>query len=217
MPDYIKFPLTLMVICGIAAAALAGVRSMTKERMAASEQRKLVDAFKKAAEDAEPPREYGRFEKADVAVEGEPGARCYKLYDKSGECYGIASEGKGTGYNAGSPIQVIVAADPAEGKVISVVVVSAEETPGLGQKIKDEPAPNTIIGKLAGRPDKKGPLRPEFLVKFKGLSASEASLKRAGGKIDAITGATVTSNAVCAAVREALEKIEAYRRKPSAP
>ena len=42
---------------------------------------------------------------------------------------------------------------------------------------------------------------------FKGLEIGELKLRRYGGKIDAITGATITSRAVTEAAREAAEAV----------
>ena len=83
----------------------------------------------------------------------------------------------------GGPVQALVAVDQA-GTILRAVVVQHTETPGLGAK--------------AGL--------PEFLDQFKGKKLDDPmlGLRKLGGGIDAVTGATISSSAVLTAVREAL-------------
>ena len=55
------------------------------------------------------------------------------------------------------------------------------------------------------------PRAPLFMEQFSGLSVEEARLKSDGGKVDAITGATVTSRAVTKAVSDAVARLRAAR------
>jgi len=67
------------------------------------------------------------------------------------------------------------------------VIVSNTETPGLGSRIEED----------------------FFTNRFEGLSVSDVKLSKEGGKVDAITGATISSKAVTDAVQRGLEeKIE---------
>lgn len=86
-----------------------------------------------------------------------------------------------TGY--GGPIKAIVSVD-VEGKVIKATVLEQSETPGLGAKVAAE----------------------AFLAQYSGkrLDDKGLELKKLGGDIDAVTGATISSKAVLSAVREAL-------------
>ncbi len=53
-----------------------------------------------------------------------------------------------------------------------------------------------------------------FLSQFKGLSMDEVALSRDGGKVDAITGATISSSAVVEGVKEAiLKKLETSNKE----
>jgi electron transport complex protein RnfG len=78
-------------------------------------------------------------------------------------------------------INLLVGID-ARGKVIGIKVLGQQETPGLGANI----------------------VKPEFLKQFIGKSARDPIEVK--NDIDAITGATISSRAVCKGVREALEK-----------
>ena len=69
-----------------------------------------------------------------------------------------------------------------EGQVTGVEIVKTAETSGLGAN--------------AGK--------PAFREQFVGASGS-VSVSKDGGAIDALTGATITSRAVCAGVNSALD------------
>ena len=73
-----------------------------------------------------------------------------------------------------------------EGKVLGISIVSHSETAGLGAVA----AANTSAGEA-------------FRGQFVGASGSVA-VSKDGGALDAITGATITSRAVCAGVNAAL-------------
>ncbi len=69
-----------------------------------------------------------------------------------------------------------------DGSIKDVSVISHTETPGLGSRITEK----------------------SFTDQFKGLDTEEIALSRDGGKIDAITGATISSEAVVEAVQESM-------------
>ena len=99
----------------------------------------------------------------------------------------VAFEGFGKGY--GGDIGVIVAIDTDSDKIVGVGVTTHSETPGLGARAKTDQA---------------------FAEQFKGLSINDPfQVKGDGGNIDALSGATITSRAVCAAITAISE---AYKR-----
>ena len=77
------------------------------------------------------------------------------------------------------PIEMLVGVDP-KGKVSGVKILSQRETPGLGAGI----------------------VKPSFLKQFIGKSSKDPIEPKKD--IDAITGATISSRAVCEGVRDAL-------------
>ncbi len=90
----------------------------------------------------------------------------------------IAFETFGGGF--GGDIGVIVAVNTENDEIVGIGVTTHSETPGVGSRAKTETG---------------------FSAQFKGLSIKEPfKLKTAGGQIDAISGATVSSTGVCAAV-----------------
>ena len=97
---------------------------------------------------------------------------------------GFAFLARGMGY--GGHIDILVGLENETIKGIGIV--THRETPGMGDRITE----------------------PEFKDQFLGLYIGDAALKRDDGRIDAITGATISSRAVAEAVREmAMEKIRA--------
>ena len=99
---------------------------------------------------------------------------------KNGELWAVAFEVTGKGY--GGDIGVIVGVDVAADRLLGIGITTHKETPGLGARIRE-----------------KG-----FRSGFAGLDLSgEAKVKADGGKVDAVSGATISSRGVCAAVNEA--------------
>ena len=83
-------------------------------------------------------------------------------------------------------ITMMVGVDKS-GNVLGIDVISHSETAGLGA-VSDADTPAGIA----------------FREQFKGATGS-VSVTKDGGQMDAITGATITSRAVCAGVNAALE------------
>jgi electron transport complex protein RnfG len=99
-----------------------------------------------------------------------------------GEPIGHAFMAQGHGY--GGPIDILVGIKPDNASLQGIKIISQQETPGLGAKITT----------------------PSFLKQFEGLPVEAIELSRNGGKVDAITGATISSTAVVRAVKEAVER-----------
>jgi len=153
----IFFPtLSLFVICLVIAGALAGVNAVTKEPIAANE--------KSGADIA---RE-GIFAQASFENCGD-----YYIARKDGELLGYCIDSQAQGY--GGPIKITVGLD-AKGCVVKVQVINCDgETPGLGQKVKEE----------------------GFLQQFIG--------KKDAVQVDSIASATYSSQGAADAVNKALE------------
>jgi NosR/NirI family transcriptional regulator, nitrous oxide reductase regulator len=104
----------------------------------------------------------------------------YVAYNASGEIAGYAALGSGQGY--GGPIQMLVGVDPA-GNVTGAKIVSQRETPGFFRLILQ----NNLIGKFIGQND-TAPLA-------------------IGQDIDAVSGATLSSEGVAASIRQSVRQI----------
>ncbi len=97
---------------------------------------------------------------------------------------GYTAEGRsGDGY--GGDIVLMVGFKKDKKTVISYKVLQADETPGLGMKLKT----------------------PEFAGQFSGKDGRSLKVKKDGGDIEAITSATITSRAVCKAIADAQSRL----------
>ena len=104
---------------------------------------------------------------------------------------GYAVEVQPVGFDSALTMMVGVAPD---GTVLQICVVSHTETAGLGAVA----AASTAAGN-------------SFRAQFEGVSG-EVQVTKNGGTIDAITGATVTSNAVCTGVNAATSCVAALEQ-----
>ena len=118
-----------------------------------------------------------------------------------GEPRVLVFETSGKGY--GGDVGLMVGLDLKDDTLMGVGVTTHAETPGMGAKAKDDPG---------------------FVAQFKGLSLEKSfKVTSDGGQISAISGATLTSRAVCSATNEAVkiytelkpqlvEKIKAFKK-----
>ncbi len=112
-----------------------------------------------------------------------------KLVDGVIDCY-IADNKAGMAVTAGykgfgGTVKVMIGID-AEGKITGVKVTEHSETPGLGTKAADS----------------------GYLEQYKGVSEVAGGSVKDDTEIDAVSGATITSNAVYCSVEEALKQFE---------
>ena len=178
----LRLTVTLLAICTVVALALAGVNSITREKIAAVNAEKTQKAISEVL-----PSVSGVEE---VAFTDETGLvrRVYaakypvdliEAYDAP--CYAVEVTPAGFGGN----ITLMVGVD-ITGRVLGISVISHTETAGLGA--------------VAGANNAKG---QAFRDSFVGLIAPVAPSKD-GGQADTITGATITSRAICAGVNAAV-------------
>ncbi len=130
MKDLVRFPLILLIVCGLAAGSLAFVNAATKDQIAEYARLEKLDALKRV------------FPSADDFKETEPGKRwdAMKGADKLGTVF-LAST---MGYSG--TIEVIFGMDVA-GAMTGARVIAQTETPGLGAKI----ATDKFLGQYAGK------------------------------------------------------------------
>ena len=97
---------------------------------------------------------------------------------KDGKLMAVAIEGAGKGY--GGNVNVLVGFDVNSDKLVGISVTTHKETPGLGSRIQE----------------------PAFTKQFKGKDPAKATLKKDGGDIDAVSGATFSSIGSAEAVKQ---------------
>lgn len=107
----------------------------------------------------------------------------YILYaDESRIGYGFVATGNGYG----GEISILVGLEDAT-TIKGIIILSNQETPGLGARI----------------------VEPVFTDQFIGLNIDDVNLRDDGGQIDGISSASISSEAVVDAVREtAMEKVK---------
>jgi electron transport complex protein RnfG len=117
-----------------------------------------------------------------------------------------------------SYIKVLAGINPA-GVIQGIDVLQQAETPGLGARIEEVAARETLWGRLrrlfTGAAVPASPERPWFAQQFDGRTVDRLALvvpPRQGDGIHALTGATITSRALTGAVKESIERFLSARR-----
>jgi RnfABCDGE-type electron transport complex G subunit len=124
MKEIIKLSLTLMIICAVAAGALAFTNNVTSEIIRKNEEQAKVEAMQ---------RLFSTVDKLeDLTVDGQTGT---VGFDAGGNMVGVLAEGLAEGY--GGKIRFRLAVD-GEGKIVALQIIDHAETPGLGAKIVEE-------------------------------------------------------------------------------
>ena len=107
----------------------------------------------------------------------------YAGIDASGRTVGFAIPAREPGFQ--DPIEILFGFDPQSQTTLGVTIISSRETPGLGDKIQDE----------------------GWRAQFKGAPTPVNATKRGAvppGDVQMVTGATISSRAVVAAINKSL-------------
>jgi electron transport complex protein RnfG len=180
------------LISFVATALMAWVFVVTEAPIAAAQQQKNTAALSQVlpAFDNQPLQEA-------VTLNGVT----FYTARKDGQIAGFAGETISTKGYAGE-ISILAGLKP-DGTITTVLVTKQSETPGLGTVVAERVREKTISGVIAGK--KETGLPPnKILDQFNGMKAVAGqtpwAVKKDGGELDAITGATITSRAVGGAV-----------------
>lgn len=198
MNDLLKMTLVLGVICIVAAVSLSQVYEMTKGPIAAA----LEAEAKEAAAAVLGP----------VMVEGATMEKRAGAGLDGGDLFAAVSDGQTLGYaftvvttkGYSGDIAGMLGVDP-DGNVLGYKVVLHAETPGLGSNItSDEP----WLRQLAFTGEAR-----------RNLDNTDWRVKKDGGEIDALTGATISPRAVSESIKAGLEWYRdfAAAQQPAAP
>lgn len=181
---------SLALIAGIAAGLLGWVYLVTEAPIAAALQEKTNAALR----DVLP------------AFDNQPGEETIVIDDVTfyvgrnhGKIIGFAGETiTSKGYNGN--ITVLAGLRP-DGTLGTVLVTKQSETPGLGTVVCGRTRQKTLSGLIKGEKETGLPPNP-VLDQFKGKPVAQAPwiVKKDGGTLDAVTGATISSRAVASAV-----------------
>jgi electron transport complex protein RnfG len=196
MPIAEAGPLRMMGTLGFAGLCsglvLVGVFLVTKPRIERNRAEALEEAIYRVLPGASSRKAFvlegSKLTELPEGAKAPEGETVYAGYDKSGTRIGFAIPAEGPGFQ--DIIKLIYGVEPKTRKVVGMRVLEHKETPGLGDKIiKDE----KFVGAFKGLT-----LDPKVVAVKKGKSAPN--------ELDAITGATISSNAVVSIVNKGKEK-----------
>lgn len=190
MRDILKMIVVLTLFCVAAGGILAEVYDVTKGPIAEAKAEEVRRAIRAVL----PPYDNqadAEFVEKKMGLDRKGKEIVRKIYigKKQDEIVGraftvVAADGYG------GNIEIMTGVSP-DGRITGIEIITHAETPGLGAKIVSE---ETWPGKGSG---------PGGLV-GKSL-ANNLKVKKDGGEIDQITGATISPRAVVKAVKEGLE------------
>jgi electron transport complex protein RnfG len=184
MGKYIRQGWLVLALALVFGVALAGVNSalspiiqLNQEKARQTAALEVMPADLKAVS----------AEKVSVQADGKS-LDAYRVLNAEGVQVGWAIQGEGGGY--ADMIRLIVGLSPDAAAITGIKVIYNQETPGLGNKIT---APQ-FTGPFQGK-STSVPLSPAKNKKLDQL---------VGGEIQAITGATISSKAVCDIINDLL-------------
>ena len=208
MLDILKLTFALLIVSAAAGLAIAITYKQTAEKIEyqkfLAEQQALTVVFPEGID----------IKKQD-AISSLPDP--YWVGEKEGTIIGYAFKGSSKGYS--SDIEFIVAVDP-EGTILGLTVLSQEETPGLGTRVQEVVSKKYLWNGLFSKKEKD---TPWFTKQFKGINVTKdiAIYKSSewhiitgeskkdllnNNKITAITGATISTQAVCKGIKKCAYK-----------
>ncbi len=186
MREILKMIVVLAVITGVSGLLLAGVNEGTREQR----KKQILQFVKGPAVEAvlqgctnNPLDDVKEVPLTPEETGGEIDVSPVDIFPgyKDGKLWAVALEDAGTGF--GGDIGVIVGIDVETGELVGIGITTNKETPGLGSRVTEE----------------------GFRSNFKGISLDdEVQVVPDGGQVDAISGATISSRAVCVAVNNAV-------------
>lgn len=177
MREMIKMVVILTVLSSVSGGLLASLRDATKERI----EGQVLEFVQGPA-----------IRKIMKGIDNDPVADRFTLKINGadtnffigkvdGKPRYIALEAKATGF--GGDVGMMVAIDMKTDKIVGVSATTHNETPGLGARVATD---------------------TDFTSQFAGLPADQQfKVTKDGGSINALSGATITSRAVCEAVHKA--------------
>lgn len=175
---FINMVVSLFAITIIAGFSLGFVNELTVGPIEKGKIERKVNALKQVLPEFDNnPVEEVQLVKSEFAKDS---VEVYPAF-KNNEFVGAAIIGS-TDKGFSGLIKIMVGFTP-DGTIKNIAVLEQKETPGLGTKMKDE----------------------KFLAQYRGKNPSNYNLivKKDGGDVDAITGATISSRAFCDATQMA--------------
>ena len=176
--SFINMISTLLIITIIAGASLGFVNNITEGPKAKAKLERKIKALRLVLpEFTNNPVADLQLVKSDLAKDS------VEIYPALNKNQNVGMAIIGSSKKGFSGLIKLMIGFEQNGTIKNIVVLEQKETPGLGTKMKDE----------------------KFIKQFRGIDPSKFSLKvkKDGGDIDALTGATITSRAFGGAVEMA--------------
>jgi electron transport complex protein RnfG len=191
-----KLGLFLGIVAAVAAGLLSVVYASTKEAIDLNQQKKTNAALEQVLP------AFDNVPSAGTKTFDAPSGWPVKFYigRMNGEIVGYAGEAV-TPEGFSGDVTVMVGLN-ADGSVRKVIVTQQTETPGLGTAITDRKIRKTIMDLINGAAEAVGLPPNAYLDQYEGRKSEGTAwtVVKDGGDVDAKTGATITSRAVCGAV-----------------
>ena len=179
MNKILKLTVILFLVCAIVAGVLGGVNELTKDRIAEITAQKTAAAYAKVLE-------ADSYENVEFNANDPIFANIDKISKAGDEGYVVESTFSGAQGNI-----TMATGINNDFKCTGISIISHSETSGLGANA----ASTAEVG-------------VNFRNQFIG-QGEDVALKKSGGEIDALSGATITSRSVANAVANAIKAVEA--------
>lgn len=189
--EILRMMLVLTLVTSVCGGGLSLVKMATEEQIQYQKLKNVKEpALKKVFSDY---TNDPLTDRKEIVIgtndQGEPITRQVFYAKKDGELVAVALEAYGGGYDG--DIGVMVAFDPDKDSLKGIAVTTHTETPGIGSQVKEDPA---------------------FAKQFAGQSIDQ-SFAPGSGTVDAISGATMSSQGVMKAVDKGIEIYKANKSK----
>ena len=185
MKEMLKMMLVLSLICGIAGVTLAALKEATAPII---EEQVLTFVQAPAIESVLAGYDNNPIkDRKKFDVDGRTVVVFPAL--KDGALIGVAFETSGKGY--GGDIGVMVGFDVHAMTLTGIGITTLKETPGVGARVAEH----------------------GYTTQYQGHSLEGVELKKNGGDIEAVAGATISSTGTVNAVREAIAIFNSLKSK----
>ncbi|MBF0551561.1 MAG: RnfABCDGE type electron transport complex subunit G [Deltaproteobacteria bacterium] len=192
MREILRLVVVLSIICAVAGFSLALVHKVTKAQIDYQQVKFVKEPAVKrvlTGYDNDPIKDRKELEIGKDKY-GRPQFLLVFPAKKEGKTFALAMETYGKGYHGDEGVMVGI--DVESGKLTGIGITSHSETPGIGAKA----------------------VEPSFTDQFKDIAIQEDVKKKSdGGKIEALSGATLTTNGVLSAVNSALKYYKELKDK----
>jgi len=185
----VRMIVVLTVVGLISGSLLAVVGLLTKERIEMNRQQEIQTAINEVIPST----------KTSQKIYEDEALTVYESLDKNKNSVGFAVYTSGTGFQ--DVITLMYGVDPSVSKIKNLTILEQSETPGLGAKITDEKAFLRFW-------EDRNCENPLSLQK----PAVDSPEKLDPSEVNAITGATISSEKVLEIVNQSLERLKRIRQ-----